>query len=139
MTWIGWAALALGALVAGLLRLAAYGSSRWAEATRVLIGQLNAARLPMAVMRYDARELEGLPAPVQRYFRAVLKDGQPIVTGVTVQHTGTFNVTAFGNRALWLRSKPSNIRSRCCLARARVGLPSMRFQPTPRWWTAPSA
>ena len=102
MTWIGWAALALGALVAGLLGLAAYGSSRWAEATRVLIGQLNAARLPIAVMRYDARELEGLPAPVQRYFRAVLKDGQPVVTGVTVQHTGTFNVTAFGNRALWL-------------------------------------
>ena len=102
MTWIGWAALALGALAAGLLGLAAYGSSRWAEATRVLIGQLNAARLPIAVMRYDARELEGLPAPVQRYFRAVLKDGQPVVTGVTVQHTGTFNVTAFGNRALWL-------------------------------------
>jgi hypothetical protein len=24
------------------------------------------------------RELDGLPAPVQRYFRAVLNDGQPI-------------------------------------------------------------
>ena len=139
MTWIGWAALALGVLVAGLFGLAAYGSSRWAGATRVLIGQLDAARLPMAAKRYDARELEGLPAPVQRYFRAVLKDGQPIITGVTVQHTGTFNVTAFGNRALWLRSKPSGIRPRCCRARVRLGLPSMQFPPTPPWWMAPSA
>lgn len=102
MTWIGWAVLALCALVAALLGLAAYGSFRWAGATQVLIGQLDGARLPMAESRYDARELESLPAPVQRYFRAVLKDGQPVVTGVTVQHTGTFNVTAFGNRALWL-------------------------------------
>jgi hypothetical protein len=62
---------------------------------------MQAARLPPAVSRYDARELEGLPAPVQRYFRAVLDDGQPIVTGVTVQHTGIFNVTALGNRERW--------------------------------------
>lgn len=101
MTWIGWTALALGTLVAALLGLAAYGSSRWARATQVLVGQMEAARLPPAVSRYDARELEGLPAPVQRYFRAVLRDGQAIITGVTVQHTGTFNVTALGNRELW--------------------------------------
>jgi hypothetical protein len=54
------------------------------------------------VSRYDVRELEGLPAPVQRYFRAVLEDDQPIVTGVTVQHTGTFNVTALGRRERWM-------------------------------------
>ena len=102
MTWISWSALALGTVVAALLGLAAYGSSRWAEATRVLVAQLEAARRPPAVSRYDAREIEGLPAPVQRYFRAVLRDGQFIVTGVTVEHTGTFNVTALGNRELWL-------------------------------------
>lgn len=77
----------LGTLVAALFGLAAYGSSRWAETTQVLIGQVEPARLPPAVSRYDARELQGLPAPVQRYFRAVLRDGQPIVTGVTVRHT----------------------------------------------------
>lgn len=38
------------------------------------------------------RELEGLPAPVQRYFRRVLRDGQPMVTGVRVRHQGTFNM-----------------------------------------------
>jgi hypothetical protein len=63
---------------------------------------LEVARLPARALRYDARELEGLPTPVQRYFRAVLEDGQPIVTGVTVQHTGTFNVTALEGRDRWM-------------------------------------
>jgi len=51
---------------------------------------------------YHEQEIDGLPAPVQRHFRTVLRAGQPIVTGVTVQHTGTFNVTAFGNRETWM-------------------------------------
>jgi len=43
--------------------------------------------------RYDAaRELGGLPAPVQRYFRTVLTDGQPIVIAATVEHRGTLNI-----------------------------------------------
>ena len=40
----------------------------------------------------DFRELEGLPAPVGRYFRTVLEDGQQMVSGVSVRHTGTFNM-----------------------------------------------
>ena len=102
MMAILWSALALGAVVVALMGLSAYGRSRWADATQALLGQLEAARLPTSASRYDVLELEGLPAPVQRYFRAVLKDGQPIVTGVTVQHTGTFNVTAFGSREMWM-------------------------------------
>jgi hypothetical protein len=95
-------ALVFGTIVAALFVMAAYGRTRWVEATHTLQGQLEAARLPAANARFDARELEGLPAPVQRYFRAVLKDGQPVVTSVTVRHTGTFNVTALGSRALWM-------------------------------------
>jgi hypothetical protein len=102
MMAIVWSALALGVLAVALMGLSAYGRSRWAVATQALLGQLEAARLTARASRYDVRELEGLPAPVQRYFRAVLKDGQPIVTGVTVQHTGTFNVTALGRRELWM-------------------------------------
>ncbi|MDM0113713.1 hypothetical protein QTI66_16255 [Variovorax sp. J22R133] len=49
---------------------------------------------PLSAARYHARELEGLPAPVQRYFRAVLKDGQPIISAVTVEVAGTFNLSA---------------------------------------------
>ena len=40
----------------------------------------------------------GLPAPVQKYFRAVLKDGQPIVSAVYVEHSGTFNMSGTGEK-----------------------------------------
>lgn len=102
MTVIVWSALVLGVLSVAVMGLSVYGRSRWAVATQALLGQLESARLPARASRYDVRELEGLPAPVQRYFRAVLKDGQPMVTAVTVQHAGSFNVTAFGSRELWM-------------------------------------
>lgn len=102
MTGITWAALVLGGFVAALLVLATYGRFRWAKATQALLGQLEAARVPATRSPYDAREIEGLPAPVQHYFRAVLKEGQPMVTGVTVQHAGTFNVTGLGSRETWM-------------------------------------
>ncbi len=102
MTGITWAALVLGGFVAALIVLATYGRFRWAKATQALLGQLEAARVPATRSPYDAREIEGLPAPVQHYFRAVLKEGQPMVTGVTVQHAGTFNVTGLGSRETWM-------------------------------------
>jgi hypothetical protein len=92
MYWIKWLLLFVGILVAALVALTLYGASRWNEATRALVARLEAARMPPAAARYDLRELEGLPPPVQRYFRAVLKQGQPVITSVVVQHTGTFNM-----------------------------------------------
>ena len=100
--WITGSALALGTLLAAVFGLAACGRSRWALKTQMLLAELEAARLPATASRYDARELAGLPAPVQRYFRAVLEDGQPIITGVNVRHAGSFNVMALGSRQLWL-------------------------------------
>lgn len=41
----------------------------------------------------DFSELEGLPEPVQRYFRTVLEDGRPIVRQVRLWHSGTFNMS----------------------------------------------
>nr|MDQ5828243.1 hypothetical protein [Chloroflexota bacterium] len=69
-----------------------YGAYRWNSETQQLRARLDAARVPLQPQTIDSRELEGLPAPVQRYFRVVLKEGQPMVAGVRVQHTGTFNV-----------------------------------------------
>jgi hypothetical protein len=81
------------ALVAVLLVGAwLYGAYRWNTETQELRARLDAARAPVRPQTVDFRELEGLPAPVGRYFRAVLRDGQPMVSGVRVRHTGTFNL-----------------------------------------------
>lgn len=99
MTWLQWLGLVLCVLAVAAVGLSAYGSRRWTDATRTLTSRLEAARLdeksrPPSPARYDSRELEGLPAPVQRYFRAVLKEGQPIIVAVTVELAGTFNLSA---------------------------------------------
>ena len=54
----------------------------------------NATRTPPCPTRYDAHELEGLAAPVQRYFRAVLKDGQAIVSAVTINMAASLDMSA---------------------------------------------
>ena len=69
-----------------------YGARRWNSGTRGLRARLNAARVPVRPRTVDFRELEGLPAPVGRYFRLVLNEGQPMVSGVRVRHKGTFNM-----------------------------------------------
>jgi hypothetical protein len=69
-----------------------YGELRWKSGTRELRDRLEAARLPIEPKFFDKVELNGLPAPVQRYFRAVLKDRQPIVAAVSVEQTGSFNM-----------------------------------------------
>jgi hypothetical protein len=103
MTWLLWLGLVVCVLAAMALSLVEYGAHRWARATRALTSRMEAAvaddtaRSPSAT-RYDPRELEGLPAPVQRYFRAVLKEGQPLVAGATVEMTGTFNLSATGEQ-----------------------------------------
>ncbi len=69
-----------------------WGWMRWDALTRDLRASLEAARRPGAVVLYHPRELEGLPAPVQRYFRTVLNEGQPIVAAATLNHEGEFNL-----------------------------------------------
>lgn len=83
-------AIAFGA--ASLVALLGYGNARWNAGTTQLLNRLDAARVKAAPQFYSAMELEGLPAPVKRYFETVLKDGQPIVTAATVQHSGSFNM-----------------------------------------------
>jgi hypothetical protein len=68
-----------------------FGRSRWDTETRKLVSAIEASCTPGTTDRFDVRELEGIPPPVQRYLRAVLKDGQPIVTAAYVEHAGTFN------------------------------------------------
>lgn len=92
---MGWGLGLLGGgalLVLAWAVLAAYGAHRWGDATRALLARLQSQRRMPATPRHDAGGLQALPAPVQRYFRAVLRDGQPLVTAVTIEHSGQFNM-----------------------------------------------
>ena len=75
-----------------------YGSRRWESATKEMHAKMEAARLPVGRKAYSHDELIGLPAPVQTYFRAVLKDGQPIVSAVRAELSGTINLSATGEK-----------------------------------------
>ena len=81
-------------LVAVLAAGPILGGRRWNSETQRLRARLDAARMPVRPQTVDFRELEGLPAPVQRFFRTTLTEGQPMVAEVRVQHRGTFNMGA---------------------------------------------
>ena len=99
MNTMTWAVLGISLAVAAGIGLVAFGSARWAGATQAQMAWLEAARVPALAglaKVYDARELDGLPAPVQRYFRAVLKDGQAVIAAATFEFAGSFNLSTTG-------------------------------------------
>ena len=89
LKWIGIAVLAI---VAVLVLAAIAGAVQWKAQTRALVQRLDAGRIASGPTRYDPLELEGLPPPVQRYFRVALQPGAPIITAVQVEHRGEFNL-----------------------------------------------
>ncbi|CAM2064475.1 DUF6544 domain-containing protein [Sulfidibacter corallicola] len=92
MQW-NFAAAVLFSLLFAMVAVLVHGSRRWRIRTRALHARLEAARAPIAPPTVDFAELEPLPPPVQRYFRAVLRDGQPFVSAVRAEQTGTFNTS----------------------------------------------
>ncbi|MBE0467569.1 MAG: hypothetical protein IBX71_10160 [Candidatus Desulforudis sp.] len=70
-----------------------YGATRWRGKTADFRAKLEAMRIPITPTTYDARGIEDLPPPVQRYFRAVLQDGQPIITVVRLSQQGQFRLS----------------------------------------------
>lgn len=51
---------------------------------------LYANALNVANKSYTTSQLNGLPVPVQRYFKYVLKDGMPYISLVKLKHNGVF-------------------------------------------------
>lgn len=85
------AVLVLLLMVAVVIGIAV-GAARWRAGTDRLRARLVAARETPRPSRVDFRELDGLPVPVQAYFRTVLEDGQPMLATAALQHRGTFNL-----------------------------------------------
>jgi hypothetical protein len=68
------------------------GARRARAETRELRNRLDRCAQSKAPELVDFVELEGLPAPVQRFFRATLTEGNRIVRRVRMQQSGTFNL-----------------------------------------------
>lgn len=91
-------------VVVAIAGVAVYGGRRWPDLTRDIRARLEAARLPVEPRVVDFAELEGLPDPVQRYFRRVLREGQSMVAAVRVRHEGTFNMGGADQRWMMFTS-----------------------------------
>ena len=90
--WIQWIAIIGVSIVVCLGVAAIYGNYRWQSDTDLLRTKLTNGRQEIKPKIYDQKEIEGLPVPVQRFFRAVLKDGQAIVATVKLTQQGQFNL-----------------------------------------------
>lgn len=92
----GWLLLVLLVLALLLGALLAYGAWRWQGLSASLQARLESGRQASAPARYRLSELDGLPAPVQRYFRAALQDGMLRVAAVDLLQRGSFNLSETG-------------------------------------------
>ncbi len=73
--------------VGGVLVFADY---RWRAKTTAVIVRLHSGSIVSPSAVFSAAAIEGLPAPVMRYFRAVLRAGQPIVRCMRLSQHGAF-------------------------------------------------
>ncbi len=69
-----------------------FGAVRWKSKTEALRTRLAAARRPVSPRTFDPAELIGLPPPVERFFRAALRPGQPMIAAAHICHAGIFNL-----------------------------------------------
>ena len=80
------AAAAVAVPVASIFLARAWAARQLRRDVRQLFAAAGNGPLPS----YHQTQLAGLPAPVQRYFRHVLPDGQPYLRGLRLRHTGQF-------------------------------------------------
>lgn len=88
--------LVLGVLAVLAAFVIAWGARRWRTESDALLGQLAGTEASTPGGQVDFAELEGLPAPVQRYLRRVLEDGAPLIASAQFTHDGTFNAKEGG-------------------------------------------
>jgi hypothetical protein len=90
--WTKWIAI-IGVLIIVSFSIAAiYANDRWRSETDKLRVKLTNGQQSIQPKTYDPKEMVDLPEPVQRYFRAVLLDGQALISKVEFSQTGQFHM-----------------------------------------------
>lgn len=85
--WIKGFALVTGGLAGSTLAAVAVGNLLWKRSTKKAIRRLGPES---ASGVFSRSQLEGLPAPVVRYFDFALTPGQRLLRGARLEHEGTF-------------------------------------------------
>ena len=90
--WIIYTLVGFGLVLAGLGWIIIYGSSRWNNKTSQIVATLVHAALQSDIKKVSFKDVDKLPAPVGRYLRQVLKEGQPMIRSARVTQVGEFNI-----------------------------------------------
>jgi hypothetical protein len=72
--------------------LVVHAQRRWISVSAALMQRLQASSIDPAATVYREADLAGLPAPVARYFRTVLTEGQPLIRHARIRWRGEFNL-----------------------------------------------
>jgi hypothetical protein len=89
-SWTGLAFAGFGLVGVGIGSAVWIGSSTWNGVTGSTVETLLARAADTTVTHVDFTELNELPAPVAKYFRRVLSDGQPFIRSTRMTQTGMF-------------------------------------------------
>jgi hypothetical protein len=97
--WLSFAAPALGAAALATVALIGVAMRRWQLETEHLVEGLASTKRaePDRPATVSFAALGSLPPPVERYFRSVLRDGQPFIRAARIVQCGQFNMKIVGN------------------------------------------
>ena len=90
--WIKFSLTGLGLAGTGIGFALWSGASRWSSETLQLVEKLKQSATINQTKTISFKDLDGLPAPVARYFRLALQEGQPIIRMARIRHSGEFNL-----------------------------------------------
>jgi hypothetical protein len=89
-SWIRWTLAVIGAAVGGGAIASAVGTSAWNRQTEAMLDRLAQTPSDGGPTRFSPDELQGLPAPVVRFFEFALTPGQPLIRRARIEHQGEF-------------------------------------------------
>ncbi len=105
MTWPQLLFGGAGGLGVGLATVLGLGWLRWRWQIRKLSAGLAPATAVAGEARVDFSALDSLPAPVARYLRLVLTDGQPLIRTARLRETGCFHLRQADKTGCHFRAK----------------------------------
>lgn len=105
MMWLKYALFVIAALLLVLAAVVRINGYRQDNAIRQMWKNLKIASAGQTEGVFHYRDLAGLPEPLQRFFRKVLPEGQPIIRFVELRQTGFMRLDEKNGKWLPLRAR----------------------------------